>query len=298
MNIIILFLTCLSLWACEKTEIDSPVNNPDPIPFFEMKWFTRIDSTKEVVGTDNTQHYKDWMIVSGDLSDPPSIIGFNKKTGKKELEIRENLVVKFNINNSYIFKDLYLGMCPDGIVAFNLNTRSTQWTIDFKDKNLTNGYNFIEFGNKIYTGVIMALGTPASEKLILEIDPISGIYKTIYSAKGLDLSPHVFYVDPVSMDTLIIFNEYPNNGDTPQKARQHIKCYNLTKKSVMWSNENFTQFYSTNALHPPVIYKDIVITGGDWSMYGFDIKTGKQLWKTSIPGYTMFGIWNKTNHLI
>jgi outer membrane protein assembly factor BamB len=33
-------------------------------------------------------------------------------------------------------------------------------------------------------------------------------------------------------------------------------------------------------------------------MYGFDIQTGEQLWKTSMPGYTQWGIWTKTNHLL
>ncbi len=131
---------------------------------------------------------------------------------------------------------------------------------------------------------------------------MTGKYDILFSYKydgdGVEhISPIAIYNDVQSGKTLMLYNYYPKFDSSPPNSIQYIEARDLSTLEILWSTK-VTDYYATNSLHPPVVYKDIVITGGDWSMYGFDIRTGKQLWKTSIPGYTQFGIWNKTNHLI
>ncbi len=118
--------------SCHKEEIIPNPPGPSPNPFFDIKWFTRIDSTKEIVGTDITQYYKDWMIVTGDLSDPPTLIAFNKKTGKKDWTFVSKGINKLKINKSLIYNNLYIADCSKGFVAINLDQKSIAWEIDLK----------------------------------------------------------------------------------------------------------------------------------------------------------------------
>src|SRR6056297_1236809 len=78
----------LLLGACNKsdpTPPDPPEMEQDTT--FEMVWATRMDFEKEIVGTDNTQHYKDLLLVGGDLDHHPTIMAFNKDTGEKDWEL-------------------------------------------------------------------------------------------------------------------------------------------------------------------------------------------------------------------
>jgi len=302
MNILILIFFLVT--SCHKEELPKKEPpRPTPTPFFEIKWATRIDSTKEIVGTDNVQHYKDWMIVGGDSNDIPTIIAFNKKTGKNEWTFMGNGNIKKQIYNSFIYLNLYIGITTDGILGIDMDTRTITWEIDFKQWNggLSGSVSPIKDGY-MYFNLDGNFGTGASDRYLLKINLLTGKYDILFSYKydgdGVKhISPVVFYYDKQSGKTLMIYNYFPKFDSSPPNSIQYIEARDLSTMEVLWTTK-VTDYYATNALHPPVIYKDIVITGGDWSMYGFDIKTGKQMWKTSIPGYTMFGIWNKTNHLI
>jgi outer membrane protein assembly factor BamB len=288
--------------SCHKEEPMPEPPGPTPTPFFEIKWFTRIDSTKEVVGTDNTQHYKEWMIVTGDLSDPPTIIAINKETGKKEWIFVANGINKNKINNAIIYKNLYIGDCSNGFIAIDLDQKRIAWEINLRPISGLTSSGLIVKDGFLYHTMFKNFSTAFAETHVLKINLETGEFSTLFLYKGAEesivsISPIDFYNDITSGKTYFVYNYSPNSNSSPPKSIQYIEARDLNTMEVLWTTK-VTDYYATNGLHPPVIYKDIVITGGDWSMYGFDIKTGKQLWKTSIPGYTQFGIWNKTNHLI
>ena len=301
MNIILLMFFLVT--SCHKEELITDPPGPTPTPFFEIKWFNRIDSTKEIVNLNSGQVYKEWYIYSGTIDEPPTIIAFDKKTGKKEWTFVANGINKYHISQSLIYQNLYVGSGPSGIIAIDLDIRQIAWEIDFNqwDGGPSAKFSTVKDGF-LYFNLDGKFGTGASDSHLLKINLITGkhdiLFSYFYNGEGeTQISPVVFYDDISTGKTIMIYNYSPNGDASPPKSMQYIEARDLISLEVLWRTQ-VTEYYATNSLHPPVIYKNIVITGGDWSMYGFDIKTGKQLWKTSIPGYTQFGIWNKTNHII
>lgn len=66
MNFILTLFLASLFWACEKPNPlppDPPKVDQDTI--FELIWATRLDYEKEIVGTDLTQQYGDWLLVGG-----------------------------------------------------------------------------------------------------------------------------------------------------------------------------------------------------------------------------------------
>ena len=154
---------------------------------------------------------------------------------------------------------------------------------------------------KLYLGADFAFGTSSQVQHLMEIDILTGSYSMVLSlppdSVGIkSISPPVFWHDSENERTLMILNEYPNAQLPPEKAEQNIMAIDLETKEVVWKTENFTENFYSNSLHPPVIYNDIVITGGDWSIYAFDVRTGEQLWRYEFD--YPWAIWTKTNHLL
>ncbi|HFD32362.1 MAG TPA: hypothetical protein ENJ28_06635, partial [Gammaproteobacteria bacterium] len=148
---IITIMASLFLGACHK---------PDPVPpnppvmeqdrVFELVWATRLNFEKEIVATNNTQHYKDWVLVGGDWGDPPTVMAFNKDTGEKDWEYVHQGSVDDVIYVSYVYENIYIGMCSGGIVGIDLDTRTTLWEINLQERNLTRGYKFVEHDGYLY----------------------------------------------------------------------------------------------------------------------------------------------------
>ncbi|MEZ4906768.1 MAG: PQQ-binding-like beta-propeller repeat protein [Saprospiraceae bacterium] len=54
----------------------------------------------------------------------------------------------------------------------------------------------------------------------------------------------------------------------------------------------------SNGQIPPVLYSDNIITGGDWSIYSFNAKTGELNWKTEFIEHKPFPLWSTAKHLL
>ena len=284
--------------ACDKPEPSVPTPPVVQDTIFEMMWATRMDFEKEIVNLNNSKHYKDWYLYTGDLGFPPTIMAFNKATGDKDWEYIHEGSVQDEIDVSYVFDNIYIGMCSGGIVGVDLDNRTSLWEIDLKAMNMIRGQKLIEYEGKLYSEISWASGTPSVVYNIMEINPKSGSYQMVYSSSGGDTSPPAFFKDAETNEVSIIFNEYPDNSRPPENTTQNIKRVNLVTGDTIWSKKSFTQNFASNVLHPPIIYNDIVITGGDWHIYAFDVKTGDSVWKTSISDDSPFSIFTKTNHLI
>ena len=135
---------------------------------------------------------------------------------------------------------------------------------------------------------------------ILKIDIGTGefeeVYESVNDLEGLkSISPVA--VSEVDGSLVLFFNEEPNAELPPQDVRQQLVAYNIDTQEVLWKS-NVTEGFSSNSLHPPIIYQNLVITGGDWSIYAFNIHTGEQRWRTPIAPESPFANWGSTNHLI
>jgi outer membrane protein assembly factor BamB len=262
-----------------------------------MVWATRMDYEKEIVSTDLTQHYKDWLLVGGDLGFPPTIMAFNKDTGAKDWEYIHEGAVHTDINVSYVFDHIYVGMSSDGIVGIDLDTQTALWEIDIHAMNMTAGYQFDEFENHLYFQAVWDLRGPNRTNKFIKLEPHTGNYETVYQTQNGVLNPPAFHVSE-EFGVRIIFNEYPfSNGAPPPENVQNIICIDYETGEEIWRNDSITEFYRSNMLYNAVIYDNrIVITGGDWSIYAFDVLTGEQLWRYEFD--YPWAVWTKTNHII
>ena len=105
----------------------------------------------------------------------------------------------------------------------------------------------------------------------------------------------IFYNNPDNNQRLFILNERPNGEQPPEKVRQYLKAIDYETKELVWESLVVDSFAS-NDLHTPVIYKDIVITGGYSNMFGFDVNTGDKLWEYSFD--YPWALWGTTQHLL
>lgn len=287
-----LLLSLFFVFCCQKTD-SLP---PKILPAFELQWASRIDYEKEVVGTDNTQHYKDWMLVGGDIGYPPTVMAFNKETGAKDWEYIHQGEITDEIDVCRLYGDLLVAMCSSGVFALDLETREVLWELDLYANNMTRAYEMIPFEGKLYLSLTKYLNTPLQESQIIALDPNTGAYDVAYASTEGTHSPVAFWTDPNSDRQLMLFNNYPNNGDPPEQTTQNVLAVDVSTGEVVWRVNEFTDFFSSNVLHPPIIYNKLVITGGDSSIYAFDIETGTLQWRFEMD--YPWSIWNTTNHLI
>ncbi len=298
---IMIFITSLLLRACGKSD---PMP-PDPTEMeqdtvFEMIWTTRLDFNKEIVGTDNTQQYKDWLLVGGDLDFPPTIMAFNKDSGEKDWELVFDQLSGGEIDYMFRCENLLLARNGHHVFAINLESKNLVWNIDLKAMGMRLGRMTLSSNNKLYLEADFAWQSGFQVQHLYEIEVNSGDYKMVYSnpqdSIGIkSISPPSYVL--IDNKDILVLNEYPNADLPPEEDKQNIIAIDLTSENIIWNTENFTQNFYSNSLHPPIIYDDrLVITGGDWSIYAFDVYTGEQLWRYEFD--YPWAIWTKTNHLI
>jgi outer membrane protein assembly factor BamB len=296
-SITFMLLTSLLFGACRQPapfSPDPPIVEQDTV--FELAWATRMDYEKEIVGTDNTQQYKDLLLIGGDIGFPPTVLAFNKDTGEKEWEYVHEGAIKDEIDVSYVFEGIYVGMCSSGIVGIDLDTRATLWEINLYEMNMTRGYTFEMFDGHLYFYSVWGLGSSNQNTKLFQLDPYSGQIEVVFQTSNGTINPPIFYQNGDS-ETDIIFNEYPQENDLPEESVQNLVRLHLDTGREVWRNDSISQFYNSNVLHPAILYDNrIVITGGDWSIYAFDLQTGARLWRYEFD--YPWAIWTKTNHLI
>lgn len=301
-NLLLIIIIISLFWACDNS-IPMPPNHPATEPMqstaFELVWATRLDFEKEIIGSDQQQIFKDNFICFGDLKDPATIYGYNTKTGIRDWEFVSSGDDNTNINFNYLHNNILVCTTSKRVFAFNLETKIVKWEVNLSSHNIIPRRGTIAANNLFYLDGDYKFKTDMHTQHLLEFNIITGDYSIIYSAAKDDfgypgISPPVYIK---TGDTeLLIFNEYPNHSASPEKKLQHLTAIDLNTKEVIWRNQNISNFYSSNSLHPPIIFKNKVITGGDWSLYAFDVETGEKAWKYAMD--YPWGIWTNTNHLI
>ncbi len=296
-----MFLT--GFLSCEKHKVIPPDIPNDKDTIFELVWATKFDSKEGIISTDFTQEYKDWVLVGGDKHEPPTLMAFNKKTGNLDWEYIHQGAVNNEIDLSVVYENIYIAICSHGLVAIDLDKRKSIWELDFYPLDYYRENSNSIFNGYLYLNIqIGGAGLDANAAAFIKVDIKTGKHEIIYrvNKQGDNLtafSPPAFWTDPNSNRTLMIFNEYPNVQKPPQEDDQNIVAMDLNTGEIIWKTEKFSEHFYSNSLHPPAIYKDIAINGGDWSIYAFDVNTGTQLWRHPFINYHT-GIWTKTNHLI
>lgn len=298
------FLLCLL--SCSSTEVPFPASGPaEPIepkpPLLEVAWATRLDYEKSVISTDNTQHYKDWVITGGDSTDPPKIMAFNKDTGDKDWEFIPSELDGSKIWTSDLLEGTYLACTGRYVLAIDLDRQALKWTHNFKEMDMRIDRQALGANGKLYVTADYRFATSDHQPHLFEFDPETGERHTVYVAPPPDsigqksISPPAIWQDGEG-DEYAIFNYRPNAQEPPGDVMQYLMAVNLRTQEELWSTK-VNDGFASNGLHPPVLYKDeLAITGGDWSMYGFDLRTGEQRWRYAFDH--PWAIWATTNHLI
>ena len=301
----ILILVMLVFGGCVKDQppVPDPTDNPKDT-IFELVWETRIDTANSVIGSDYVQLWNDWFICTGDISEPLTLYGFDKHTGKKDWTYVHQGELRYKIIYNKLIGDIYIGMTNDGIFGFDLNTKTVIWEINLSNMNISRGWNMTTRGDYIYLPCDLYRGNIIhSVSKILRVKYDTGEYETVFEKKSADslmngFSSPVFWTNPDTGHDIMFFNNGNWNYQLPpQKIDQDMIAVDVVTKEVIWKNAAFSSV-ATNRSIPPVTYQDNVITGGDWSIYSFDARTGELRWKREFADLKPFGLWNTTQHLV
>lgn len=282
MKMIQIIILMAALMGCHKTEVEPITPEPPEEKVLNIEWATRIDPNKEIVGTDDTQQYGDWVLVTGDIGDPATIIAFDKKTGDRSWEYTQENAL--DISTAFIYDNIYLAFTGKKLFAYDLETRKVLW----EKRKFINAFK-VKNSNEL-----LAIKQDSSGYNLIRLNVKTGEYDLIFNRKGFRMSFPIF--TSLNNENMMIFNVTEGGSIPPNLSTQNLVAYNLDKKEVLWEVEEFTENFSS--IQYPVIYNDKVITAGDWSIYGFDLNTGKKLWRTEISVKDRTGTFNKTKHIL
>lgn len=297
------YLICLVfgilLIGCDKPVIEEPTEPEEEIDVFVMEWATRIEPDRSLVTSNDLKHYEDVVIKTGDDEVEPTAFHFlDKLTGELEEKIVFSEAESVGeIFDSALFEHMYIGNGREGaIVGFDLDNRSITWRVSYEDLNASYvGIYKVEDRLQVQT-----ISEEEDFPRIYEIDPFTGQVSDFFRIDSIGtFSDVTIYNGPEFEGEVAFMSYYPQLGVTPpQEARQDMIAVDVASQEILWRTADFTEKFPCNYQLAPVIYEDIVIIGGDWSMYAFDIKTGEQLWRTEINPDGGVGTFIRTEHLI
>ncbi len=297
----IVFLTSV---GCLKQSSDLPntngSHNEDPIEesILTIEWATRIDPDKNIVGTDNTQIHNGQVIITGDIGDPPTLFAYDIASGEKEWTYIHDGKMTREIFESRLIGDIYIAKSSQGLFGYDCREQTLIWEIFFDDLDIISAGAIQIFSDKISFRLFR--NNNLGEKLgqIVFIDPLTGILNIFYESSNSQIgySP-ISYFENDSI-SLFLFNEYSIQDLAPEEELQSLIAIDANTKEVVWKQENYTENFACNiGLLLPIV-DNVIMSGGDWSMYGFDVITGEQLWRRELPNGSRTGRYTYTNHLV
>jgi len=296
-----LVASLLLLFACNP-EASFPASGPiepeEPKPpLLEVAWATRMNHEGPVVNLNNGVLYDEWFI----YSDGAKLMAFNKDTGDKDWEYEPKELQLPKIQKSALSGNVYLARAGDYVIAIDLDSRTLKWADNIREMDMRLRELTLAANGKLYVTADYRFATSDHQPHLFEFDPETGARRTVYVAPRPDsigqksISPPAIWQDEQG-DEYAIFNYRPNAQEPPGDVMQYLMAVNLRTQEELWSTK-VNDGFASNGLHPPVLYKDeLAITGGDWSMYGFDLRTGEQRWRYAFDH--PWAIWKNTNHLI
>jgi len=291
----LLLLSCTSqdpLQGGQSTEVDQS----DPSSPLKIQWATRLEVDREVVGSNYNQEYGDYLLATGDIGDPPTIYAFHKETGNLDWKYVHDGVVKHEINTSIMANAIYIGMCSDGIIGYDTDKNSILWEVNFDTFDLLSAFDMTVLNGYVYIVATRNYNSISEASVVFELNPLSGELRELYDSQVYYLSPVA--VETINGNTTFYCNEIPRteNPLKPEDMFQNIISVDAATGELNWRYEMVTDSFASNLIHPPVVYEDIVITGGFSNIYAFDANTGEKLWQYDFD--YPWAVWNNTNHLI
>src|SRR5690554_6303142 len=301
MNFITTLILASLFWACEKPD---PLQ-PDPPKVkqdvaFELIWATRMDFEKEIIGTDLTQQYQDWLLVGGDIGDPPTVMAFNKDTGEKDWEIILDQLPVSKIHLMFQYDNLLLARNGYSVFAVNLDTKELLWEENLKAIGMILGSMSLANNDKLYLNADFAFATPGQVLHIYEFDPYTGENRTVYSLPSdstgsYSCNPPAIWFDEELGKDILVFNLYPDAFGPPEDGPQFLLGVDPDTKQELWRIPIVEQF-SSGGGRPVVIVNDHAITGA-WDMIvSINLKTKTIAWNTKFD--YPWAVWSKTQRLV
>lgn len=302
MEFMVVSVLWLFLFACQKEEPQPPSSGEstleeNPLVF---SWITRLPNTDGAGNHSQGVLYGDWFIYPGELGKAPRLIAFDKTTGEVAWNVAFNQYPGDDIGFGFRMGQIYVAKTRKRLLGIRLDDQSLSWEYSFQDNNLLGtGKPTIGSNAKVYITAVMGLWTDFHQEFLLEFDPLTGQSRTVirYDPDSLGakaIGPPVLTDGPAGRQ-VAIFNLAHFTYAGPQESPQEIRAIDLETGETLWSSPVIDSFPS-NLLHPPVVFEDLVITGGGWSMYAFNKYTGEPVWTYAFD--YPWGVWTKTNHLV
>src|SRR5690554_180192 len=299
---LILTLILASLfWACEKPDEQLP--DPPKVKqdvAFELIWTTRMDFEKEIVSLADPVLYKDWLLVNGDLDDPPTIVAFNKDSGEKDWEIVLDQVSGREITLMSLYENLLLARNGYSVFAIDLEAKTLLWEENLKAMGMRLGRISLASNGKLYVNADFAFATISQVLHIYEFDPYTGENRTVYSLPSdstgsYSCNPPAIWFDEELGKDILVFNLYPDAFGPPEDGPQFLLGVDPDTKQELWRIPIVEQF-SSGGGRPVVIVNDHAITGA-WDMIvSINLKTKTIAWNTKFD--YPWAVWSKTQRLV
>lgn len=304
LSIIICQFACNS--SQDSIEPNGGLDHSSEHSIFDTVWHAPLmysDQQDIVMGHDKVFLFNDNLISFGDLYEIMSIYAYDKHTGAVDWYYEYEGWDNTDVVDAYQSEHLLTIVTGKRVLGFDLIRREIIWEISMRVpvSNWTENPGVIYEG-KFYLPALFAYQSMNEEARMIEIDIHSGAYRTVIShpmdsAGRYDYSAPCIWEDSQSDRKYMCFNIFPGYDiGSPNEQNQNIACYDYNTGDLIWEQPHFTNNYPSNANHPPVIYEDLVITGGDYSIYAFDVHTGELRW--SHKEGDKFGLWTNTAHFL
>jgi len=276
-----------------------PDPQPENTPIFDVQWATIIETQAGVVGSMHQQFYKNHFYNFGDIEDPATIYAFNADTGEKDwTHIYDPNLDPYKIRQNIRYENFLIATTQNRIFAFNLDTQEIEWEHDLNQLNFRLGVFTLAANGLVYLVVDYFQGE-YHEVRLLEFQPSTGVYRNFYTFEDdsigfKNVSPPAYFEK--DGEGYLVFNEYEKYASPPQEGIQNLTAFNIETKERLWHRKNISDAYPSNGLYPPVIHKNTVITGGDGTLYAFDLFSGQSKWNFETEEFA--GAWGTTKSLI
>jgi outer membrane protein assembly factor BamB len=305
-SLYVLILFCVLHFSCSKKNTWPPivVSPIDTTKVFEQKWQTTT-STNGIVNSRNCIVYKNLFLTAGARNNPATLYAWDTKTGEKVWEW--SLSSALGIENMQVKGNTILLNTLREFIALDLDTRQVLWQENFRNQgfNADNGMTVTDHDVYIVWNTYKDWGLyPKDSVAIFKYDIKTGNKEKIFGF-GLEdgkwaasISEVCFWHDPITKDSILLFNKHGSNAQTsPQEQPTDFYAINIRTKKVLWRQEKYCPI-SSNMTYAPVVYGDDVIVEGDWSIYSFDIPTGKLNWRSQFTELGNFDAFGNTQLLI
>lgn len=308
MNIIV-GITFLVFSSCVKEPMP-----PEEIPVSQklVKWKYDVDISQYSNEVQTNPILYDSLVIMGYASnlqndDVPILIAYDKRTGEKKWEYRHPEFPADFIRNIKAKDNYALLKFRDGIVCLDLRNGNMVWQSTIAE-NIAFEYAMEIFNDYLYLPEYYynnIITYPFNDSVsLVRYHLVTGQKEVLFGDRKINKSCPIIHPPVITRvggeEKAIFTRSYLSSGFI--KPVDMIAINTLTKERV-WIDSAYSHLQSAWNT-PPHVFGNSVICASDFSLYCWDLETGKQKWKTELlalnkqAGFSFSGPFLEGNKII